>query len=126
MAELRLCLLAWLRGWAAECQADVSGALFDGCDLTNASFHAGRLEKASTHTYMQAAEPSRRVHARTQASFANAKLHNADWTHALIGEYPSLLHDSEVTAVAVHGAMTVTGCKDGKVRIWREDQVPYS
>ena len=59
-----------------------------------------------------------------QASFVNAKLHNADWTRALIGEYPSLLHDSWVYAVAVHGAMTVTGCLDGKVRIWKDDQVP--
>ena len=59
-----------------------------------------------------------------QASFANAKLHNADWTRALIGEYPSLKHKSPVLAVAVHGAITVTGCLDGKVLIWKDDQVP--
>ena len=58
-----------------------------------------------------------------QASFVNAKLHNADWTRVLIGEYPSLKHGSAVYAVAVHGAMTVTGCQDGKIRIWRDDKV---
>jgi len=72
---------------------------------------------------MQADEPSR-VHACMQASFVNAKLHNADWTRALIGEYPSLKHGSGVNAVAVHGAMTVTGCVDRKVRIWKDDKVP--
>ena len=61
-----------------------------------------------------------------QASFVNAKLHNADWTRTLIGEYPSLKHDSSVNAVAVHGAMTVTGCKDSKIRIWKDGQVPAS
>ena len=64
------------------------------------------------------------MHACMQASFVNANLHNADWTHALIGEYPSLKHESEVNAVAVHGAMTVTGCGDGKIRIWKDDKVP--
>ena len=59
-----------------------------------------------------------------QANFTKAKLHNADWTRVLIGEYPSLKHGSPVFAVAVHGAMTVTGCLDGKVRIWKDDQVP--
>ncbi len=53
----------------------------------------------------------------------NAKLHNADWTRTLIGEYPSLMHTSIVTAVAVHGCKIVTGCEDGKVRIWANDQV---
>ena len=36
----------WILIAAAECQADVSGALFEGSDLSNSSFHAGRLEKA--------------------------------------------------------------------------------
>ena len=58
-----------------------------------------------------------------QASFVHAKLHNADWTRVLIGEYPSLKHDSFVWAVAVHGAMTVTGCQDGMVRIWQDQKV---
>ena len=71
---------------------------------------------------MQADEPSR-VHACMQASFVNAKLHNADWTRALIGEYPSLIHESAVNAVAMNGGMIVTGCADGKVRIWRDDKV---
>ena len=53
----------------------------------------------------------------------NAKLHNADWTRTLIGEYPSLMHTSTVNAVAVHGCKIVTGCGDGKVRIWANDQV---
>ena len=71
---------------------------------------------------MQTDEPSR-VPACMQANFTNAKLHNADWTRSLIGEYPSLVHDSPVKAVAVHGTITVTGCSDGKVRIWKDDQV---
>ena len=58
-----------------------------------------------------------------QASFVNAKLHNADWTRALIGEYPSLKHENQVNAVAVHGAMTVTGCFDGMVCIWQDQKV---
>ena len=58
-----------------------------------------------------------------QASFVNAKLHNADWTRVLIGEYPSLMHTSGVNAVALHGCKTVTGCRDGKIRIWENDQV---
>ncbi len=64
------------------------------------------------------------VHVCMQASFVNAKLHNADWTRVLIGEYPSLKHDSIVNAVAVHGAMTVTGCDDGTVCIWQDQKVP--
>ncbi len=58
-----------------------------------------------------------------QASFIEAKLQNADWTHTLIGEYPSLIHDSGVNAVAMNGAMIATGCDDGKIRIWRNDKV---
>ena len=58
-----------------------------------------------------------------QASFTNAKLHNADWTRSLIGEYPALIHDSPVLAVATHGDMIVTSCEDGKIRIWKNDQV---
>ena len=58
-----------------------------------------------------------------QANFTKAKLQNADWTHALIGEYPSLVHETGVNSVAVHGAMTVTGCYDGKVGIWQDDKV---
>ncbi len=61
-----------------------------------------------------------------QANFTKAKLHNADWTRALIGEHLSLVHESEVNAVAVHEAMIVTGCSDGKVCIWQDDKVPAS
>ncbi len=95
----------------------MSGALFEGSNLSNASFHASRLEKAYR---LPIREPR---HACIQANFTKAKLHNSDWTRALIGEYPSLVHESEVLGVAVHGAMTVTGCRDGKVRIWQDDKV---
>ena len=71
--------------------------------------------KRQAHTHM----PTNRV----QANFSKAKLHNADWSRALLGEYPWLKHDSEVHAVAVLGGMIVTGCKDGKVCIWKDDKV---
>ncbi len=56
----------------------------------------------------------------------NAKLHNADWTNALIGEYPSLMHALAVKAVAVMGSRIVTGCGDGRVRIWDNDEVGHT
>ena len=45
-------------------------------------------------------------------------------TRALIGEYPSLMHESPVNAVAMAGSMIVTGCEDHSVQIWQNDQVP--
>ena len=59
-----------------------------------------------------------------QANFTNCKLQNSDWTHALIGEYPSLSLESEAKAVATHGAIIVNGCEDGNVRVWQDEQVP--
>ena len=62
-------------------------------------------------------------HAWLQVSFLDAMLHNADWTRAVIGEHPSLLHESPVHALAMMGSKIVTGCKDGKVTIWENNKV---
>ena len=95
-------------------QSDVSGGLFEGSDLTNASFYGSRIQQVLDKTMHV-------MIVTAQASFQLSIMANADFRRVVIGEYTPLLHPSAVTALAVWQNVIVSAGQDGVVRMWNAD-----